>query len=144
MQARPAHHAVGPWAGPRPLWAPCPQPGGRQHTEDPTSSHDKSPESCGDTVQVVVGLTSLTWQTRGRHLVLDLAPSQPRARPLCSISHPGVAPAAAPRLGKNRLPGACAGELLSSANASCSDSALRDSWLPDTLGSGVWLIFQSS
>lgn len=126
VQARPVHRAVRPWAGPRPLWAPRPQPGGRQHTGHPMSSRGVSPNSCGATGQVVVGLTSHLADPRPA-LGSGSAPSQARVRPLCSILRPTVAPAATPRLGKNRLPGACAGELLSSANAACSDSALSDS-----------------
>lgn len=66
----------GPWAGPGLLWAPRPQPGGRRHTGHPTSLRYVSPNSCGAPGQVVVGLTSPTGQTRGRHSVLDPAPSQ--------------------------------------------------------------------
>lgn len=61
--------------------------GGQQRAGHPTSARDVSPESCGDTVQVIVGLTSLTREVGDQHSVPDLSPCRERASPLCSILH---------------------------------------------------------
>ena len=66
--------------------------GGQQCAGHPKSARDVSPEPCGDTVQVIVELTSLTREVGDQHSVLDLPPSRARASPLCSISqlHPDL------------------------------------------------------
>lgn len=100
-----------------------PQPGGRQHTGHPTSLRYVSPNSCRAPSRSS-RWTDVTHRADSRPaLGSGSAPPPRRERDPFVQSHPpqcSPSSCTPPDFRKNRRPGACAGELLSSANAACS------------------------